>query len=32
VEPTQLPITDYKPEAAGTAWQHTLDFFGKHLR
>lgn len=28
----RLPITEYKPEAAATAWDRTLDFFGKHLR
>ncbi len=28
----RLPITEYKPEAAATAWQRTVDFFGKHLR
>jgi carboxymethylenebutenolidase len=28
----RLPITEYKPEAAATAWERTLDFFGKHLR
>lgn len=28
----RLPITEYKPEAAATAWERTLDFFGKHLK
>jgi len=28
----RLPITEYKPEAAATAWERTVDFFGKHLR
>jgi carboxymethylenebutenolidase len=28
----RLPITEYQPEAAATAWERTLDFFGKHLR
>ena len=28
----RLPITEYKPEAAATAWERTLDFFGKKLR
>jgi carboxymethylenebutenolidase len=28
----RLPITEYKPEAAATAWDRTLDFFGRHLR
>jgi carboxymethylenebutenolidase len=28
----RLPITEYKAEAAATAWDRTLDFFGKHLR
>lgn len=28
----RLPITEYQPEAAATAWERTLAFFGKHLR
>ena len=28
----RLPITEYKPAAAATAWERTLDFFGKQLR
>jgi len=28
----RLPITEYKPEAAATAWDRTLYFFGKRLR
>jgi carboxymethylenebutenolidase len=28
----RLPITEYKPAAAATAWERTLDFFGKKLR
>jgi carboxymethylenebutenolidase len=28
----RLPITEYKPEAAATAWERTLDFWAKHLR
>jgi carboxymethylenebutenolidase len=28
----RLPITEFKPEAAATAWERTLDFWGKHLR
>jgi carboxymethylenebutenolidase len=28
----RLPITEYKPEAAATAWERTLDFWNKHLR
>ncbi len=28
----RLPITEYQPEAAATAWERTLDFFGRHLR
>jgi carboxymethylenebutenolidase len=28
----RLPITEYKPEAAATAWDRTLYFWAKHLR
>jgi carboxymethylenebutenolidase len=28
----RLPITEYKPEAAATAWERTLYFWNKHLR
>ena len=28
----RLPITEYKPEAAATAWDRTLYFWGKQLR
>jgi carboxymethylenebutenolidase len=28
----RLPITEYKPEAAATAWERTLYFWGKRLR
>jgi carboxymethylenebutenolidase len=28
----RLPITEYQPEAAATAWTRTLAFFGQHLR
>ncbi len=28
----RLPITEYKPAAAATAWERTLDFWNKHLR
>jgi carboxymethylenebutenolidase len=28
----RLPITEYKPEAASTAWERTLYFWGKKLR
>jgi carboxymethylenebutenolidase len=28
----RLPITEYQPEAAATAWQRTLGFWGRHLR
>ena len=28
----RLPITEYKPEAAATAWERTLSFWGRHLR
>lgn len=28
----RLPITEYKPEAAATAWERTLYFWGKQLR
>jgi carboxymethylenebutenolidase len=28
----RLPITEYKPEAAATAWERTLDFWRRTLR
>jgi carboxymethylenebutenolidase len=28
----RLPITEYQPEAAATAWQRTLAFWARHLR
>jgi carboxymethylenebutenolidase len=28
----RLPITEFKPEAAATAWERTLYFWNKHLR
>jgi carboxymethylenebutenolidase len=32
VPPNCPPSNEYKPEAAATAWERTLDFFGKQLR
>jgi carboxymethylenebutenolidase len=28
----RLPITEYQPEAAASAWERTLAFWNKHLR
>jgi carboxymethylenebutenolidase len=32
VGPNRLPIVEYKPEAAATAWERTLYFWNKNLR